>query len=87
MKFATGVHLYNTRVDPEHQGYRSKVKVDRFKKRDLEVCKMNQNHVQPVLEACQHSWQLKLYDVSIMQYTEMTSWLLDNHHSLQETLY
>ncbi len=40
---------------------------------------MSQNHVQPVLEACQQSWQLKIYDVSITQYTEI--------HTLHETLY
>ncbi len=29
MKFGTGVYLDNTRVDPENQGHRSKVKVAR----------------------------------------------------------
>ncbi len=48
---------------------------------------MSQNHVQPVLETCQQSWQLKIYDVSITQYAETTSWLFDYHDTLHETLF
>ncbi len=49
MKFGTGVHLDNTKVDPENGGHRSKVKVARFQK-VIQKHTMSQSHVQPVLK-------------------------------------
>ena len=51
---------------------------------------MSQNHVQPGLEACQQLAVEACDDVSITKYTGITSWPLDNHHTLtswHETFY
>ena len=56
MKFGMWVHFDNTKVDIEGQGHGSKVKVTKTWPRTMYI---EQKHVQPVLEACQHTWQVR----------------------------